>query len=190
MTESMKDTLARMKPQSDEFDAAQEFARALRNLPAIVDDDYPEMRHYYERAVQHLIRAFIGNGRMTGLPPTLGATLSIEHVQATSALRAARWHPTPESQWSTLEWAGAMCGEAGEAANEAKKLKRLDVGMVGNQGHDNTDRETVRHKLGLELADNFLYTVLVAHNEGINLSDAVVEKFNLKSDEMGFPERL
>ncbi len=29
--------------------------------------------------------------------------------------------------WNPLEWAGALCGEAGEAANIAKKLRRRRV---------------------------------------------------------------
>ena len=30
----------------------------------------------------------------------------------------------PLEDWNALEWAGAMCGEAGEAANLCKKLRR------------------------------------------------------------------
>ncbi len=53
----------KMNPQKAEFDAVSELCKAYRNLPAIVDDDYPEMRHYYERAAQILLDAFKANGR-------------------------------------------------------------------------------------------------------------------------------
>lgn len=51
--------------QRAEFDAADEFARQLRrhNQTPIVDDDYPEVRHCYERALAQLIAAMKANGR-------------------------------------------------------------------------------------------------------------------------------
>lgn len=53
-----------MKAQKAEFDAVAKLCKAYRSLPAIVDDDYPEMRHYYEREVQSVIEAFRANGRI------------------------------------------------------------------------------------------------------------------------------
>jgi hypothetical protein len=57
--------LADMKPQSDEFDAAIEFAKAVRaiEMTPIVDDDYPEVRHRYEGALKTLLLACKANGR-------------------------------------------------------------------------------------------------------------------------------
>lgn len=55
----------RMKLQSAEFDALDALVKAydrLRQTP-IVDDDYPEMRHYYEGAVTTFLRACRDNGR-------------------------------------------------------------------------------------------------------------------------------
>lgn len=91
--------------------------------------------------------------------------------------------------WSTLEWAGAMCGEAGEAANVAKKISRLDKGMGVNKVTDR-DRAVLVKKLGGELADTILYCVLTAAREGIDLEAAVIETFNAKSIEIGSKERL
>ena len=54
----------KMKLQRDEFDAADEMATRLQSLnqTAIVDDDYPEMRHRYESALTQLIAAMKANG--------------------------------------------------------------------------------------------------------------------------------
>lgn len=55
----------RMKLQRAEFDAADKFASALRahNMTAVVDDDYPEVRHRYESALAEFIGAMKANGR-------------------------------------------------------------------------------------------------------------------------------
>lgn len=116
---------------------------------------------------------------------------SIRDIQEISALRSLRWHG-PGKQWSILEWAGAMCGEAGEAANAAKKIRRHDLEMI--QGRSTNfpllDRQKLCEKLAQELADTVLYAVLVAEKEGIDLEAAVIKYFNQKSIEAGFPERV
>lgn len=105
--------------------------------------------------------------------------------------RANRWHGGDFRGWSGLEWAGAMCGEAGEAANVAKKLRRVETDVAGNVWGDRplVTSELV-DKLAGECADVFLYLCLLASRYGIDLSLAVQDKFNTKSVEMGFPERL
>jgi NTP pyrophosphatase (non-canonical NTP hydrolase) len=95
-------------------------------------------------------------------------------LQLACGERSLHWHP--EDNWSTLEWTGAMAGEAGEAANVAKKLKRFDSGM--SQALVQTREELVK-KLGAELADTIMYAVMVARKEGINLKEAILEKYNL-----------
>lgn len=105
--------------------------------------------------------------------------------------RAARWHGGGLDSWSALEWAGAMCGEAGEAANVAKKLKRLETempSMTAARGSDSKD-ELIK-LLGKECADTLLYLVLLCARYDIDLWRAVVEVFNAKSEQYGFPERL
>lgn len=64
VTPNDKELEHRMKTQSREFDAVNELSKAYRNLPAIVDDDYPKMRYYYESAVRTLIDAMKENGRL------------------------------------------------------------------------------------------------------------------------------
>ncbi len=57
----------KMKLQTKEFEAVNRLATAYQQLCScpVVDDDYPEMRHYYESALQNLIRALRDNNRIT-----------------------------------------------------------------------------------------------------------------------------
>lgn len=58
----MKD---KIQLQREEFDAVQELSKQMRRieLTMIVDDDYPAVRHDYERAVREIVEAFKANGR-------------------------------------------------------------------------------------------------------------------------------
>ena len=55
----------RFKLQNDEFDACAELAKEYKRVTwtAVVDDDYPEVRHDYERAVYRFLKACAANGR-------------------------------------------------------------------------------------------------------------------------------
>jgi NTP pyrophosphatase (non-canonical NTP hydrolase) len=108
-------------------------------------------------------------------------------LQALSVTRCARWHGPGTVPWSGADWSNAMCGEAGEAANIVKKLRRIETG-TGAQGQ--LARDDLVRMLAPELADVVCYAVLVADHYGIALGAAVVEKFNAVSEREGFPERL
>lgn len=84
-------------------------------------------------------------------------------------------HPRPfsDDDWTIAEWTNALCGEAGEAANVAKKLRRGDYGAPGSPEW----RRGVQ-KLLDELADTVIYADLCAQKMGAFLDDAVVGKFN------------
>jgi NTP pyrophosphatase (non-canonical NTP hydrolase) len=119
--------------------------------------------------------------------------MEIDHVFATSVERAKRWHPGGVEDWSPLEWAGAMCGEAGEAANAAKKLKRIETGLQNiNAGKRSlVDLEIARGKVADEVADTILYGLLLMARVGIESPERILARvFNAKSVEYGFPERL
>jgi NTP pyrophosphatase (non-canonical NTP hydrolase) len=121
--------------------------------------------------------------------------LTIRRIVKESIERAKRWHQGDITQWSTLEWAGAMCGEAGECANAAKKLKRLQGGISSlNEGERHYGDFTAAQEAVIhEAADVLLYLVLVAASAGADGEDfenKVCEVFNRKSKEYGFPERL
>lgn len=127
------------------------------------------------------------------------STLTFQEVSATNAKRCDRWHEgfppressaLPSDQWNGADWSNAMQGEAGEAGNVVKKLRRLETGIGGNRKTGDLTREDLLGKLGEELADAFLYMDLLATFYGIDLAEAVRGKFNSISVEMGFPERL
>lgn len=86
--------------------------------------------------------------------------------------------------WSLSEWFTATMGELGEAANVAKKLNRIRDGVPGNG--DATESE-LRQQLADEIADTYIYLDLLAQAAGINLSSAVIGKFNRTSRKIGFP---
>ena len=108
--------------------------------------------------------------------------------------RVQLWHPgfpdkeIPAQEWNIAEWTNAMQGEAGEAGNIAKKIRRLDTNLTGRPSE--TNRNELVWKLGLELADNVIYTDLCAAKMHLDLWTLVVEKFNKTSEEYGFPQRL
>jgi NTP pyrophosphatase (non-canonical NTP hydrolase) len=117
------------------------------------------------------------------------AGLTFARLSEVNRSRRDRWHVDPDQLWSGLEWAGAMCGEAGEAANVTKKLRRLETGVVLGV-YDTLSPDQLVEKLAKELADTIIYADLVAAHYGIDLPAAIVAKFNEKSVEQGFPERL
>jgi hypothetical protein len=98
------------------------------------------------------------------------------------------------SDWSLLEWAGAMAGEAGETANIAKKIKRIDE-RARKKG-DGADPRVVKlrkklvRKLIIEVADTVTYGDLLVSAAGGSLGKAVRQKFNQVSKEKGVPHRL
>ena len=78
------------------------------------------------------------------------------------------------SDWTLLEWAGALCGEAGELANLLKKVRRGDKTL-----------DEARADIGKELADNVIYLDIIAQQCGIDLGAAVTQKFNETSTKTG-----
>lgn len=80
------------------------------------------------------------------------------------------------ADWTLADWSNAMCGEAGEAANIVKKIRRGD-----------RDPALVR-KLGDELADLCAYIDLLALHAGINLDKAIEDKYNKLTFALGASE--
>lgn len=83
--------------------------------------------------------------------------------------------------WSLSDWLTAVLGELGEAANIAKKLNRVRDGIPGNKESE----EELRAKFRKEIADVAIYLDLVAQSQGFDLDEAIREKFNEKSKEIG-----
>lgn len=93
--------------------------------------------------------------------------------------------------WSILEWAGALAGEAGEAANVAKKMVR--TGGVQSH-HPEGDGPTFENacKLAAEIADVIIYADLVMRRleklhpqAAFRLEEFIAGKFNAVSRKLG-----
>jgi NTP pyrophosphatase (non-canonical NTP hydrolase) len=131
---------------------------------------------------------------LAALVETEPAGIGLVELQRLNVERAKRWHTHGGlGEWSPLEWAGAMAGEAGEACNAAKKLKRLesDIANIDNRivgGAESVERYS--RDVAKEVADTIIYGVLLCARVGVDVESVVREVFNRKSEEYGFPERL
>ncbi len=115
--------------------------------------------------------------------------LRFDVFSSINARRCQRWHPGfPNDSWTGADWSNAMAGEAGEAANVVKKLRRIELSCQGRPSEQ--DRKALVQDLAEEIADVVIYADLLATFYGIDLAGAVVAKFNRTSEEFGFLERL
>lgn len=87
----------------------------------------------------------------------------------------------PSHNWTLAQWACAMAGEAGEACNIIKKMFRGDFDMR---------EKDAKQALADELADVIIYADLLAHAAGIDLGNAVIDKFNEVSNKKGAQTKL
>lgn len=116
--------------------------------------------------------------------------MDIFELQKTNAERAKRWHNNGKSDWNLLEWCGALCGEAGEAANIAKKIRRLDMSLPNKEkGVDKINDELLKAELAKEIADVIIYGLIIMDKLNVNGAVIIADIFNQKSIEYGFPER-
>lgn len=104
----------------------------------------------------------------------------LERLRAANEKRQKEWDVDNQI---TLAYRGnELAGEVGEACNVIKKLARERMGIAGS-------RDTVSH-LAEELADVIICCDLIAAGEGINLAEAVIDKFNATSVKVGLDTRL
>lgn len=114
--------------------------------------------------------------------------MEFDAFQEINEIRARRWHRGGD--WSLLEWCGAMGGEAGEAANIAKKIKRINDSLPNIQaGTKVTDEPLLRLKLAREVADTQIYGFIIQSRLGVSAASMIAQVFDEKSIEYGFPER-
>lgn len=118
--------------------------------------------------------------------------ITMSEIVKQSVSRADRWHGGDFRNWSLADWSNAFAGEAGEVCNAVKKYRRIEDGMASiNEGARHVSSLLdARLKIAKELADTFLYMVLIAEYLELDLPQAIVDVFNQKSEEYGFPERL
>lgn len=115
--------------------------------------------------------------------------LTFREVSEVNRARCERWHPgfPTDDEWTGADWSNAMAGEAGEACNVVKKLRRYECGLRGELDPSPVE---LMEALADELADVFCYLDLLASKYDIDLAAAIVDKFNRVSERQGFPERL
>lgn len=117
-----------------------------------------------------------------------GSRLDLADLREVNVSRRDRWHGDGEP-WIGSDWSNAMGGEAGEAMNVVKKLRRHETGL-GEISFNTPAIAVLLDALADELADVVIYVDLLAAFYGIDLAAAVRRKFNRVSDAQGFPERL
>lgn len=115
----------------------------------------------------------------------------MRHIEFLHKLRQANlarqkiWDPEDllgDRKLGALFRSNEMVGEAGEAANEVKKLVRESLGVRGSR--------TTIEKLADELADVIICVDLVALLYNIDLQEAVTRKFNQTSDAVDIDVKL
>lgn len=131
-------------------------------------------------------------------------SLDLAELRQQNVSRLARWHGSDDG-WTLADWSNAMCGEAGEAANVVKKIRRTDSVLWDKQKYPGDGasahakladlsasdaRDALTENLANELADIVCYADLLAHHAGIDLAAAIATKFNRVSEAQGFPERI
>lgn len=99
----------------------------------------------------------------------------LERLREANETRQKEWDPSDKI---TLSYRGnELAGEVGEACNVVKKLERERLGIRGS-------RDTTEH-LAEELADVIICADLIAMQAGVDLAQAVYEKFNATSRKIG-----
>lgn len=124
---------------------------------------------------------------------TQSTRLSFSELKEINLQRANRWHRNGGiEEWNEAEWSNAMAGEAGEACNATKKLRRIICGMQQSDGDSAAPKslDEARLKVLKEVGDTVIYGDLLCQRVHGSLEQAVVMAFNQVSAREGFPERL
>lgn len=123
---------------------------------------------------------------------SLERALMFEDLASINLPRAKRWHKGGIEEWNIAEWTNAMAGEAGEACNAAKKMRRIECAMQQADGDSPAPKtlEEAKLKILKEIGDTVIYADLVCQRIGMRMEDAVRLAFNQVSEREGFPERL
>lgn len=107
--------------------------------------------------------------------------VNFESLRDANLRRNAQW--VGDKPPISLSFRGnELAGEVGEACNELKKIERHNLGLPGGK----------EDKTGLteELADVIICVDLLAMSMGIDLGEAVRDKFNKTSDKYGLTTKL
>lgn len=113
--------------------------------------------------------------------------IHFDDLREQNASRRDEWHGD-SVPWLCSDWSNAMAGECGEACNIVKKIRRHETSI--GSSYNTPEMDVLLAALKEELADVITYADLLAHFFGIDLGEAVMEKFNKVSEAQGFPQRL
>ncbi len=94
----------------------------------------------------------------------------------------------PIDHWTPSDWGCAMAGECGEACNNIKKLRRLEGSQYSRENEQDADK--LVDAVMDEIADMVIYADLLATRLNRNLADAVMNKFNRTSKQIGSTIKL
>lgn len=111
-------------------------------------------------------------------------SLTFGELREGNLARQAYWGGS--ENWTLADWSNAMAGEAGEACNVVKKIRRVELGTTGNK----KPTEQYYDQLETEIGDVLIYLDLLAAKAGLNLANCVWRSFNEKSDALNMPVRL
>lgn len=113
--------------------------------------------------------------------------LKFETLRDANTTRSVEWCGASPNM-DDLEFLGLeLGGEAGEVLNELKKIARFIKGWRG--GKDPRDPNTLA-KLAEELADVVICADRAAIPFGIDLAQAVIDKFNKTSEQQNLQTKL
>lgn len=104
----------------------------------------------------------------------------LQTLRRANQLRNKEWDP--DEVLDEAFFAVELAGETGEACNVVKKIIRQSLGLPGSRSDVNM--------LAEELADVVIVVDLLANCFNIDLSKAIVEKFNKTSDKIGLSVKL
>lgn len=113
-------------------------------------------------------------------------TFDIQQFSELNLERCNNWHHI--NDWSPMEWGAATAGELGELCNILKKIKRFDTGV--QQNAVSLSRQELIEMAAEEIADVLCYLDLTATSIGVDISEAVISKFNAVSAREKLPQRL
>jgi NTP pyrophosphatase (non-canonical NTP hydrolase) len=109
-----------------------------------------------------------------------GEHMDLKKLRAANTTRQQEWDK--EGGITASYRAMELGGEVGEALNVVKKLERERLGIRGSRA--------TKEQLAEELADVVICVDLIAMQYGIDLGDAVREKFNATSRKVGLSTLL
>jgi NTP pyrophosphatase (non-canonical NTP hydrolase) len=153
--------------------------RASPKSPRALQAEIKQMAHtaadvevtHHEPSSPKIVAVFDTNG------------ITFEALQIANRERGKVWGAGQDIPY--LFNAVELGGEAGEVLNAVKKFYRGEIGIAGG-----VDREKSLNDIAEELGDVVICCSLLANKLGINLGQAVADKFNKTSEKHGFPHRL